>query len=602
MRNPHRSIQRLPKSKKVGRLVRVLLEKALDLWPSLVRPASLILQGKEAEAMDEKVVEQVRRSVLLLLAGDQGERVRTAVAKTPLRANVIEAWGKAIEDPDADTLASWLDHGAPLGYTQPIPTRWIFPRVSGIEWKEQALMDLTRSLHGWQNYASASEESEELDKLISDYVKRGFCRIVETEDEAKSELGRLPVLNKLGVVVKFNGDKKKCRVIWDVRESGANIHCSQGERIVLPRLLDLASGAVHKYRRRRTPWLAAVDIRDAFMNIPAGSDKFVTAAAIPKDNAGGHQIVIFDTLVFGAVSSPTLWGRIASFLGRSWAAVCPDVNTQIYVDDPAFVLEGTMEEASRSFAAVLLWASVLGFPIKWEKACGGKAITCFGPHLKLVDETSEAEVSIPEDKIQKVQDQTQEFLSRPVIGFRKRRTYAVSLSFIAGLAPHLRPFLTSIWAALSSACTASDGGSFSRTAGKLVHTRRVKPALLWIAALVSGKPAPLKRTLPAWHSEVNAEITTDASPFGLGGVLRIQGHLVAAFGIDIPKCALEKFKATKGDCKYNTVWEGLALLVAFRLWLPSLDYMEHPSGAKATTPVRSTCWRMARQNRRTSMS
>lgn len=27
-----------------------------------------------------------------------------------VRANVIEAWGKAIEDPDADTLASWLDH------------------------------------------------------------------------------------------------------------------------------------------------------------------------------------------------------------------------------------------------------------------------------------------------------------------------------------------------------------------------------------------------------------------------------------------------------------------------------------------------------------
>ena len=57
------------------------------------------------------------------------------------------------------------------------------------------------------------------------------------------------------------------------------------------------------------------------------------------------------------------------------------------------------------------------------------------------------EVSIPEDKIQKVQDQTQEFLSRPVIGLRKLRTYAGSLSFIAGLVPHLRPFLTSIWAA-----------------------------------------------------------------------------------------------------------------------------------------------------------
>ena len=159
-----------------------------------------------------------------------------------------------------------------------------------------------------------------------------------------------------------------------------------------------------------------------------------------------------------------------------------------------------------------------------------------------------------------------------MIGFRKLRTYAGSLSFIAGLIPHLRPFLTSIWAALSSACTASDGGGFSRTAGKLVHTRRVKPALLWISALVAGEPAPLVRILSAWHTEIKAEITTDASPFGLGGVLRVQSKLVAAYGIDIPTTALQKFKAERGDCKYNTIWEGLALLVAFRLWLPSLGF------------------------------
>ena len=268
-------------------------------------------------------------------------------------------------------------------------------------------MELTRSLHGWQNYSSATGEAEELNKLISDYVDRGFCRVVDSEEEAKTDLGKQPVLNKLGVVVKFNGDKKKCRVIWDLRESGANTHCSQGERIVLPRLLDLASAAVQKYRRQRTPWIAAVDIRDAFMNIPAGRDKFVTTAAIPNKEGDGHRVVIFDTLVFGAVSSPTIWGRMAAFLGRSWASICPEVNTQIYVDDPAFILEGSFQEAARSLAVILLWATILGFPIKWEKACGGKSITWVGACIKLLDGTSEVEVSIPEDKVNKIQQQTQ---------------------------------------------------------------------------------------------------------------------------------------------------------------------------------------------------
>ena len=69
---------------------------------------------------------------------------------------------------------------------------------------------------------SAVEEAAELDKLVEDYVKRGFCRLVNDDEAAMKDLGRAPVLNKLGVVVKWSADKKKSRVIWDLRESGAN--------------------------------------------------------------------------------------------------------------------------------------------------------------------------------------------------------------------------------------------------------------------------------------------------------------------------------------------------------------------------------------------
>ena len=72
------------------------------------------------------------------------------------------------------------------------------------------------------------------------------------------------------------------------------------------------------------------------MNVPAGEDKFVTTAALPNQTGQGHRVIIFDTLVFGAVSSPTLWGRVAAWLGRSWAAICPKTTVQIYVDDPAY--------------------------------------------------------------------------------------------------------------------------------------------------------------------------------------------------------------------------------------------------------------------------
>ena len=564
---------KLPKAKKMGRLVNTLLRKALELWPSLEKTGRAMLTGEKVAPMDEKVVDKVRKSVLSLLGGEESQRVRTARASTPLQASIIGAWGKLVGDPDSETLISWLDHGAPLGYTQPIPTNGIFPVVDGGEWKEESLRNLARSLSGWTNYESAVQEAETLRELIDDYENRGFCHLCDTEEQAALELGTRPILNRLGVITKLVAGKKKSRVIWDLRESGANHHCSQGERIILPRLLDVATSVLEKYKRGEEPWLAAVDIKDAFMNIPAGKDKHVTCAAVPRRSSPGeNDIVVFDTLVFGAVSSPTLWGRVASWLGRSWAAICPRTSFQIYVDDPAFVVPGDLPHAVTELSISLLWAAVAGFPIKWEKAVGGKEMSWVGAHLKISEGEQAVEVTIPTEKVAKIQDLTKEFLSKPVIGFRKLRSYAGSLSFVAGLIPHLRPFLSTVWGALGSACTANDGGGKSRLSGRLVHTRRVRPALLWVAALVRGEPAPLMRKLTILTPELEAEVVTDACPFGIGGVLRINNNPVSCFGMDIPDTALKRFKACRGDCKFNTVWEGLALLVAFRAWLPNLGF------------------------------
>ena len=102
----------------------------------------------------------------------------------------------------------------------------------------------------------------------------------------------------------------------------------------------------------------------------------------------------------------------------------------------------------------------------------------------------------------------------------------------------------------------------SRPSGKLLHTRRFRPALKWIDALLRGNPAPLSRTLESKVTAVKA----------IGAVLRIAHVPVECFASPISASALAKFKAETGNSKYNTLWEGLALLVAFRLWLPRLGY------------------------------
>ena len=356
-----------------------------------------------------------------------------------------------------------------------------------------------------------------------------------------------------------------------MKESQANTICNQKERIILPRLLDLASQAVAAYREQKDVWLAAVDIRDAFMNIPAGKDKFMTVAAWKEEQGGPDGILIFDTLVFGSASSPTIWARFAAWLGRSTSAISPSTGLQIYVDDPGMCLPGKLEEAVRELTSVLLWFAISGFPVKLEKAEGGKSINWVGATITAVDKDEEVVVTIPKEKVEKLQATTLNFLKRPVVGHRQLRSFAGSLSFVAGLVPHLRPFLSTFWAVLAGVGAANDGAG-TRHSGKLLHTRRFKAALRWIEALLRGAPAPLTRTLSARFTEVKAIITTDASPWGIGGVMRVEGCTPQCFSSPIPAEALKRFKAQTGLSKFNTVWEGLALLVAFRIWLPSLGH------------------------------
>eukprot|EP00435_Cladocopium_sp_Y103_P053506 s1434_g17.t1 len=571
MRNPHLSLQRLPGVQARGAIIGRLLNKARELWPELRGPATSILKSERPQELRQDVIDQVRQVVVKTLWGSETVRPRTAKASTPLRSEVIAGW---VEDPDSETLARWLDHGAPMGFDEEIVHTGIFPPVAKHHSNVEAEQLTAKSMEGWKNYTSAEEENKELQTLINDYVERGFCHIAASLEEATEELGRKPILNRLGVLVKERIDAgkvtKKTRIIWDLRRSGANLCCHQGERVLLPRLLDLAAGALANYRKGVQCWLAALDFKDAFMNVPVSSDRYALVSAKPKcDDQQDMELVIFDTLVFGAARSPTIWGRFAAWFGRSVTAVEPKVNCQTYIDDPAMVLAGEFDEAVQQLTNVLMWAAITGFPVKLSKATGGKEISWVGAKLKVNDQSRAVVVTIPEEKIAKLRDTAERFLSRPVVGAREMRSFAGSLSFIAGLVPHLRPFLSSLWSVLPSCrVTADDGASTRSTSGKLVHVRRVRPGLLWIRALLTGEAAPLRRQLEAFFPELEVTITTDACPFGIGGTLRVSGELKEVFHSDLPKEVLAKFNAAKGDSKYTTLWEALALLVACRLWLP----------------------------------
>lgn len=196
MRNPRTSISKLPKSKEMGRALGELLIKAADR-PSVQGLVDNLLSGTSASPIEPKLVDEVTRLVLDVL-DPFGMPIpdRTAKADSPLNPKVLWAWGVSTDDPDACTLAKWVLQGAPLGFSEPIESNGIFPRVDGSSWEQERATALSRCLEGWENYPSAIEESDDLLRLIQEAREQGFCSFYRFLDEVETELGIRPVLTQ----------------------------------------------------------------------------------------------------------------------------------------------------------------------------------------------------------------------------------------------------------------------------------------------------------------------------------------------------------------------------------------------------------------------
>jgi hypothetical protein len=322
--------------------------------------------------------------------------------------------------------------------------------------------------------------------------------------DAKKELRKYSnstdiIIRKLALITKVKPDgSTKHHFVWDFLRSKVNSLIHQGERVILPRVSDFVDGILLDANNARQPshdrpiWLFGIDISDAFHQILLNnSEKRFTVACI------NEKLRVFHCLVFGSGSAPTARGRFAAFLGRSTAAIANEnFHMQIYVDDPGFSCRGRIDEASTQFTMALLWAIVLGYPLAWRKADGGQSITWIG--TAITAHPTNVEVSFPRDKCRELATKTSTTLRKTVITTRELRSLAGSLNFIAEVVHPLRPFLSPLWAALSS--RKPDEGGRARKARRhdrlpkgLVEVQQCKHALRWITAFLDRQRGTISR-------------------------------------------------------------------------------------------------------------
>ena len=101
---------------------------------------------------------------------------------------------------------------------------------------------------------------------------------------------------------------------------------------------------------------------------------------------------------------------------------------------------------------------------------------------------------------------------------------------------------------------------------------QIRHTLDWfiISFHLSGHGPISRRFTLAAHLNMGRRmcIITDASPFGLGGIITLDGVIIGWFACDVTHWDCDLLQVAWGTSNAQQCFEGLAALVALRLWAP----------------------------------
>jgi hypothetical protein len=177
-------------------------------------------------------------------------------------------------------------------------------------------------------------------------------------------------------------------------------------------------------------------------------------------------------------------GKVRSVLGAIRSSDSQQSLPPTDIGDPAFSCRGTINEAATQFTIALLRATALGYPLAWRKADGGRSISWIG--TTITAHPTSVEVSFPRNTCEELALKTSTAVDRQIITTRELRSLAGFLNFIAGVVHPLRPFLSPLWAALSSRKPSERGpsnktGRHDRLPRGLIQIQQCRRALNWIS-------------------------------------------------------------------------------------------------------------------------
>ena len=594
LRNVHKSVsdRMLYIGKQISNLIDRRLDEDLQIQDKIL---SNLGRAVEEICLPVEWIDRLREEVLQVLIRNRRHDmtahcstspVETADYKTVIRAEFLKYWAQTVDDP-GHNIADWLTNGAPAGLACGMSDLdRVCPKVEG---EEQQLEpnDLFTHIESFENYTGVDDDPDAVSALHS-YRDKGYLAEFATYEELRKFVGAKPVLSKLGCIkrTKFNPDTgtytTKNRIILDCKQSQVSVAAVRTHKSILPRVTDAVHASLallSDLTQDETITMLITDVVDAFWLIPlhVSERKFFCARLRGKYCA-------FLRTAQGSRAAPLTFAATVALAGRLVQSVLAgpqlgrnatqESRMQIYVDDPLTIIRGSPERTKRlATVSILVW-TMLGFPLAFHKAVMSPTLTWVGVKLQLTP--TDVRVEVPESKVQELLAMINDCLAANVTSKKVLRTLIGKAMSIASVLYTWRPFLHELYAALHCKESKAPAGC--------VWTKQLQHSLHWLQCFLSEENGHIVRVFSVQHflrAGPQVVITWDASPYGMGATLQVDGEFREFYAIAISDIDCQLLQIEVGSSSSQQTVEALAGLISLRLW------SRHWQGQRAVLQIRS---------------
>ena len=509
------------------------------------------------------------------------QEARTALAKEfdteachdGYEKSLFSAVLEAANDPDAKVIPSWIETGFPLGVKSTIEHTGVFPKTDQVSASIQASQAVGHIMDDWEgnskNYASFGEAGPLAEEELERLVQLGRADKVGSWQQVVDLVGNDACITPLACIVKVKDGKTKTRLIVDMRRSGINGQVALFERIVLPRVSDVAkaSKALRNHLSHQDDVeFCSADFSDAFYTLHLRQDE--RACVIVKN--AKSEYYCFRVVGFGIASAPLLWSRLCAATMRvSQAATNQwEGRAAVYVDDPVLIVGGC-DTRARSLVILrylLIWM-VFGFKISWNKVQRGQEVTWIGVRMVL-EHATVLRVTLTPDKTAKLRMLLQELVSRPVVSVQKLQLACCVLGWLSSIIPICRPWMCMLYGTLTQAKNYVPAKETTRIRKGLCFRKQLEHAVHWLQCLLESKSqdATLRhRYSLVEDTALTYHIECDACPQGMGGVLYLHHRPIMFWQCPLSDKVLELLGPNvKREPTFQTEFEFLALFISVK--------------------------------------